>query len=141
MFLQGPERRRSIDMTTRTLTPPAAEPISSTRARILEAAYALLQAAGPDAITTRAVATAAKVQVPTIYRAFGDKQGRSASALSGFDMPPVLLSGQTTRRLGRSIHSYSSSSTSDMRAANSNCSRIARVRTGCSSPSASALSR
>ncbi|QGY32926.1 TetR/AcrR family transcriptional regulator [Pantoea cypripedii] len=45
------------------------------RARILDAALALTQADGPEAVTTRAVAAAAAVQVPTIYRLFGDKQG------------------------------------------------------------------
>ena len=62
-------------MTTTTRRPGVGEPTPSTRTRVLDAAYALLQADGPDALTTRAVASAAKVQVPTIYRAFGDKQG------------------------------------------------------------------
>lgn len=47
----------------------------STRARILEAAEALLRSGGPAALTTRAVAAAAGVQAPTLYRLFGDKQG------------------------------------------------------------------
>jgi AcrR family transcriptional regulator len=34
-----------------------------------------MQAEGPEAATTRAVAAAASVQVPTIYRLFGDKKG------------------------------------------------------------------
>lgn len=45
------------------------------RARIVEVAAALLQAEGPAAVTTRAVAAAAGVQAPTIYRHFGDKDG------------------------------------------------------------------
>ena len=45
------------------------------RTRIVEVAAALLQAEGPAAVTTRAVATAAGVQAPTIYRHFGDKDG------------------------------------------------------------------
>src|SRR5690242_14236128 len=45
------------------------------RERIVEAATALLADGGPDAVSTRAVATAAGVQPPTIYRLFGDKQG------------------------------------------------------------------
>jgi AcrR family transcriptional regulator len=45
------------------------------RERIIEAAARLLAAGGPDAVSTRAVSTAAGVQPPTIYRLFGDKQG------------------------------------------------------------------
>ncbi len=53
----------------------AEEPAQSTRLRILDAALSLTQAEGPEAATTRAVAEAACVQVSTIYRLFGDKQG------------------------------------------------------------------
>jgi AcrR family transcriptional regulator len=45
------------------------------RERIVEAATRLLAEGGPDAVSTRAVSTAAGVQPPTIYRLFGDKQG------------------------------------------------------------------
>ncbi|MFL6125531.1 TetR/AcrR family transcriptional regulator [Actinophytocola sp.] len=45
------------------------------RERIVEAAARLLAGGGPDAVSTRAVSTAAGVQPPTIYRLFGDKQG------------------------------------------------------------------
>lgn len=45
------------------------------RARILAAAAELINEAGRDAATTRAVAAAAGVQAPTLYRLFGDKQG------------------------------------------------------------------
>jgi AcrR family transcriptional regulator len=45
------------------------------RTRIVEVAARLLQDEGPAAVTTRAVATAAGVQAPTIYRHFGDKDG------------------------------------------------------------------
>src|SRR4051812_30454912 len=57
-------------------TPARAEEIEDpTRARILEAATTLLADGGREALTTRAVATAAGVQAPTIYRIFGDKRG------------------------------------------------------------------
>ncbi|NHC46457.1 TetR/AcrR family transcriptional regulator [Motilibacter aurantiacus] len=46
-----------------------------TSARIVEAAARLLREHGPTAVTTRAVADAAGVQAPAIYRAFGDKDG------------------------------------------------------------------
>jgi AcrR family transcriptional regulator len=49
--------------------------VEDTRARILTAATALIAAGGRDAATTRAVAAAALVQAPTIYRMFGDKRG------------------------------------------------------------------
>lgn len=43
------------------------------RAHILAAALSLLTADGRDAVTTRAVALAAGVQPPVLYRLFGDK--------------------------------------------------------------------
>lgn len=45
------------------------------RAAVVEAAARLLQEQGASAVTTRAVARAAGVQAPTIYRLFGDKDG------------------------------------------------------------------
>lgn len=45
------------------------------RSRIVAAAATLIASGGRDAATTRAVATAAGVQAPTIYRLFGDKSG------------------------------------------------------------------
>ena len=48
---------------------------ASTRDRILAVAMDLLARGGRDAITTRAVAAAAEVQAPTMYRLFGDKRG------------------------------------------------------------------
>lgn len=45
------------------------------RARIVAAAFGLIASGGRDAATTRAVAAAAGVQAPAIYRLFGDKRG------------------------------------------------------------------
>ena len=45
------------------------------RARVLAAATRLVAAGGYEAATTRAVAAAAAVQAPTLYRLFGDKDG------------------------------------------------------------------
>lgn len=45
------------------------------RERILRAAAMLLSKSGRDAVTTRSVAEAAKVQPPVLYRLFGDKDG------------------------------------------------------------------
>ncbi|RZT78636.1 TetR family transcriptional regulator [Micromonospora violae] len=45
------------------------------RASIVAAATELLREKGASAVTTRAVAQAAGVQAPTIYRLFGDKDG------------------------------------------------------------------
>lgn len=50
-------------------------PQRDTRSRIIEAAAGLLDEGGRDAVTTRAVAAAAAVQAPAIYRLFGDKEG------------------------------------------------------------------
>lgn len=56
-------------------TAPAATVTGSARDRILAAAQDLIARLGIEAATTRAVATAAGVQAPTIYRLFGDKDG------------------------------------------------------------------
>lgn len=45
------------------------------RERVLEAASGLLAREGAESLTTRAVAVAAGVQAPTLYRLFGDKSG------------------------------------------------------------------
>ena len=45
------------------------------RQRVIETATDLLAHGGRDAVTTRAVAAAAGVQAPAIYRLFGDKDG------------------------------------------------------------------
>lgn len=50
-------------------------PGEDVRARIVAAAARLIADGGRDAATTRAVAVAAAVQAPTIYRLFGDKRG------------------------------------------------------------------
>lgn len=55
-----------------TLSEAAASPH---RERILQAALALLTEEGRDAVTTRAVAEAAGVQPPVLYRLFHDKRG------------------------------------------------------------------
>lgn len=50
-------------------------PALHVRDRIIAAAADLIASGGRDAATTRAVAAAAGVQAPTIYRLFGDKRG------------------------------------------------------------------
>ncbi len=66
------------------------------RERILQAAMILLAKGGRDALTTRAVAEAARVQPPILYRLFNDKAGLlNAVADYGFGVymakkrPPV----------------------------------------------------
>jgi AcrR family transcriptional regulator len=55
------------------------------RERILAATAKLLAEGGREAVSTRAVGSAAGVQAPTIYRLFGDKQGLlDAVAVEGF---------------------------------------------------------
>lgn len=46
-----------------------------TRALVLDAAAKLIASGGVAALTTRAVAAAASVQAPTLYRLFGEKRG------------------------------------------------------------------
>ncbi len=62
-------------------------PKDRTRASILSAALQLLNAGGTDAVTTRAVAEAAGVKPPILYRHFGDKDGLlNALAEHGFGL-------------------------------------------------------
>jgi AcrR family transcriptional regulator len=71
-----------------TMNPPVETDASNARARLLEAASELIAAGGVAALTTRAVAIAAGVQAPTLYRLFGDKRGLldavAAHGLSAF---------------------------------------------------------
>ncbi|WP_240741755.1 TetR/AcrR family transcriptional regulator [Deinococcus sp. KSM4-11] len=68
------------------------------RLRILAAAIDLLDREGRDALTTRAVAAAASVQAPTLYRLFGDKRGLlDAVAEHGF---ATYLAQKEVRELG-----------------------------------------
>src|SRR6266540_2531120 len=56
------------------------------RERILSTAVKLLADAGPSGLSTRAVAAAAGVQTPTLYRLFADKDGLlDAVASFGFE--------------------------------------------------------
>ena len=54
---------------------PGEASASPHRERILQAALSLLTTQGRDAVTTRAVAEAAGVQPPVLYRLFRDKRG------------------------------------------------------------------
>ncbi|MDC0714637.1 TetR/AcrR family transcriptional regulator [Stigmatella sp. ncwal1] len=69
---------------------------SEVRARIIEAAAALISTGGPDAVTTRAVASAAGVQAPTLYRLFGDKRGLVAAVIE--HVMRRYVSEKSTRR-------------------------------------------
>lgn len=54
---------------------PDAKETRPTSAKILQAAADLLRTGGVEAVSTRAVAAAAGVQPPALYRQFGDKEG------------------------------------------------------------------
>jgi AcrR family transcriptional regulator len=83
-----------------------------TRSQLVEVAARLLATEGRDAVTTRAVALAAGVQAPTIYRLFGDKSGLlDAVAEHGFASylarkPPVDADGDpvASLRAGWELH-------------------------------------
>lgn len=62
-------------MPTRSPDGEAAAGRDRTRQRVIDAAVDLLEHEGRDAVTTRAVAVAAGLQPPAIYRLFGDKEG------------------------------------------------------------------
>ncbi len=89
-------------MTTQAHTDRSTEPSASrdeTRVRIITSAIDLLSHGGRDAVTTRAVADAAGVQAPTLYRLFGDKQGLlGAVAEHGF---MAYLQEKTIREPGQ----------------------------------------
>jgi len=89
-------------MTTQADADMGTEPGASrdeTRVRIVTSAIDLLNHGGRDAVTTRAVADAAGVQVPTLYRLFGDKHGLlDAVAEHGFT---TYLKEKTIRKLGQ----------------------------------------
>ncbi|MFJ3138965.1 TetR/AcrR family transcriptional regulator [Streptomyces sp. NPDC086843] len=63
--------------TTHDATDDAPSPAGreQTRQRVIDAAIDLLTSGGREAVTTRAVADAAGLQPPAIYRLFGDKEG------------------------------------------------------------------
>ena len=67
----------------------AREQAASAAERMLRAAADLLQTGGIEAVSTRAVAAAAGVQPPTIYRQFGDKDGL-LDAVAGFVLEGYL---------------------------------------------------
>ncbi|WP_439659227.1 TetR/AcrR family transcriptional regulator [Lentzea sp. HUAS TT2] len=60
-----------------------------TRERLVKAAADLLIEGGKEAVSTRAVASAAGVQAPTLYRLFGDKDGL-LDAVAGFGFSDYL---------------------------------------------------
>ncbi len=90
-------------MTIQIATVPAAvRTRSDSRARILDAAMKLLGAEGRDAVTTRAVAEAAGVQAPILYRLFGDKRGL-LDALAEFGFTAYLSQKQSLAPAGDPI--------------------------------------
>ncbi|GLY51222.1 TetR/AcrR family transcriptional regulator [Lentzea sp. NBRC 102530] len=62
-----------------------------TRERLVKAAADLLIEGGKEAVSTRAVAAAAGVQAPTLYRLFGDKDGL-LDAVAGYGFADYLAS-------------------------------------------------
>ena len=67
---------------------------AKTAEKVLEAAADLLNSGGVEAVSTRAVAAAAGVQPPAIYRQFGDKQGL-LDAVTGFVLHNYLQNKRT----------------------------------------------
>ncbi|MFF3976122.1 TetR/AcrR family transcriptional regulator [Streptomyces sp. NPDC001828] len=68
-------RARGEDGAPTSRSETASPAREQTRQRVIEAAIGLLTNEGRDAVTTRAVADAAGLQPPAIYRLFGDKDG------------------------------------------------------------------
>jgi len=94
-------KKAQIDVLDHSKVGPSAGASSANhRERILKEALDLLAKGGRDALTTRAVAEAARVQPPTLYRLFSDKAGLlNAVAEYGFGVymakkrPPALTEG------------------------------------------------
>ena len=63
------------------------------RERVLKVALALLRKQGRDAVTTRDVAQAAKVQPPVLYRLFGDKN-RLLDAVAAYGFTAYIAKKQ-----------------------------------------------
>lgn len=76
------------------------------RTRIVEAASKLLAREGREALTTRAVAAAAGIQAPTIYRLFGDKRGL---------LDAVVAQGIATYMRAKSTHTPIADPIEDLR--------------------------
>ena len=72
---------------------------TGTRGRIVRAAAGLLVEGGREAVTTRAVAAAAGVQAPTIYRQFGDMRGL-LDEVASFGFSSYLRDKTSRERLG-----------------------------------------
>src|SRR5918998_3191362 len=84
------------ETTSREMSGTTASKGAGTRGRIVRAAAGLLAEGGREAVSTRAVAAAAGVQAPTIYRQFGDMRGLLDEVASyGFS---VYLRDKTTRK-------------------------------------------
>jgi AcrR family transcriptional regulator len=66
------------------------------RRQILEVAAELLEREGAQGLSTRAVAAAAGIQPPALYRWFGDKEGLLA-ALAGYGFEKYLAEKQALR--------------------------------------------
>src|SRR5918998_4456856 len=83
------------ETTSREMSGTTASKGAGTRGRIVRAAAGLLAEGEREAVSTRAVAAAAGVQAPTIYRQFGDMRGLLDEVASfGFS---TYLRGKTTR--------------------------------------------
>jgi AcrR family transcriptional regulator len=83
------------ETTSTEMSGAAASKGAGTRDRIVRAAAGLLAEGGREAVSTRAVAAAAGVQAPTIYRQFGDMRGLLDEVAShGFS---TYLRDKTTR--------------------------------------------
>ncbi len=67
------------------------------RDRILQAAARLLAEGGREAVSTRAVSSAAGVQAPTIYRQFGDMQGACSTRSLAMASRPTSQASASAR--------------------------------------------
>jgi AcrR family transcriptional regulator len=96
-----------VDESRSTVVAAAGSGRDDVRARIIAAAAGLLASRDRDALTTRAVAVAAGVQVPTIYRLFGDKSGL---------IDAVAEHGFATYLAEKELHEFGRDPVEDLRA-------------------------
>jgi AcrR family transcriptional regulator len=94
--------------------------MSDARTRIVAAAARLLRDGGAAAVTTRAVAEAAGMQAPAIYRLFGDKDG--------------LLNAVAEHELGRYVSGKATARETDDPVADLRAAYLRHVRFGLENP-------
>ncbi len=99
------ERNLTMALTDHSPTTPAGDPrVERTRAAVLAAAYDLLIADGPDAVSHAQVASAANVSRTTVYKHFPTRGELLRATIEVMGKPlPAELTGDLRTDLGRML--------------------------------------